>query len=95
MAHTFSPSSTWEFEASLVYRLSFRTARATQKNPVSKKEKKGKKENCLMCGFSKLLVAYLPRFCFQLWALFIGHNCIELSHGSWCIFPFDMERVYI
>jgi hypothetical protein len=35
-----------EFEASLVYRVSSRTARVTQKNPVSKnqkKEKKGKK----------------------------------------------------
>jgi hypothetical protein len=29
-----------EFEASLVYRVSFRTARATQRNPVSKKTKK-------------------------------------------------------
>jgi stress response protein YsnF len=35
-----------EFEASQVYRVSFRTARATQKNPVLKnrKEKKRKKE---------------------------------------------------
>jgi hypothetical protein len=33
-----------EFEASLVYRVSSRTARATQRNPVSKKQKK-KKEN--------------------------------------------------
>jgi hypothetical protein len=31
-----------EFEASLVYRVSSRTARATQRNPVSKKE--GRKE---------------------------------------------------
>jgi hypothetical protein len=29
-----------EFEASLVYRVSFRTARATQRNPVSKNQKK-------------------------------------------------------
>ena len=29
-----------EFEASLVYRMSSRTARATQRNPVSKKKKK-------------------------------------------------------
>jgi hypothetical protein len=29
-----------EFEASLVYKLSSRTARATQRNPVSKKPKK-------------------------------------------------------
>jgi hypothetical protein len=35
-----------EFEASLVYRVSSRTARATQRNPVSKnkKQKKKKKE---------------------------------------------------
>jgi hypothetical protein len=31
-----------EFEASLVYRVSFGTARATQRNPVSKKKKKNK-----------------------------------------------------
>jgi hypothetical protein len=29
-----------EFEASLVYRVSSRTARATQRNPVSKNQKK-------------------------------------------------------
>jgi hypothetical protein len=33
-----------EFEASLVYRVSSRTARATQRNPVSKKTKKKKKK---------------------------------------------------
>ena len=32
-----------EFEASLVYRVSYRTARATQRNPVWKKKKKKKK----------------------------------------------------
>ena len=44
MAHTLNPS-TWEaeaggfeFEVSLVYRVSSRTARATQRNPVSKKQ---------------------------------------------------------
>jgi hypothetical protein len=44
VAHAFNPS-TWEaeaggflsYEASLVYRVSSRTARATQRNPVSKK----------------------------------------------------------
>ena len=51
MAHTFNPS-TWEaeagriseFEASLVYKVSSRTARAIQRNPVSKKKKKKEKE---------------------------------------------------
>jgi hypothetical protein len=46
MAHAFNPS-TWktetgeslEFEASLVYRVSSRTARAAQRNPASKKQK--------------------------------------------------------
>jgi hypothetical protein len=50
MAHAFNPS-TWkaeagkflEFEASLVYRVSSRTERATQRNPVSK-NKNNKKE---------------------------------------------------
>jgi hypothetical protein len=32
-----------EFEASLVYRVNSRTARATQRNPVSKKQKKKRK----------------------------------------------------
>jgi hypothetical protein len=33
-----------EFEASLVYRVSSRTDRATQRNPVSKKNKKEKEK---------------------------------------------------
>jgi hypothetical protein len=33
-----------EFEASLVYRVSSRTARATQRNPVPKRKKKKKKK---------------------------------------------------
>jgi hypothetical protein len=46
VAHAFNPS-TWEaeqaiseFETSLVYIVSSRTARATQRNPVSEKKKK-------------------------------------------------------
>jgi hypothetical protein len=50
VAHTFK-ASTWEteaggsleFKASLVYRVSSRTARATQRNPVMKTEVGGKK----------------------------------------------------
>jgi hypothetical protein len=34
-----------EFEASLVYRVSSRTARATQRNPVSKNREKQKTKN--------------------------------------------------
>jgi hypothetical protein len=40
-----SPADLWEFEASLVYRVSCRTAKAvTQKNLVSEKKKLKKKE---------------------------------------------------
>jgi hypothetical protein len=50
VALAFNPS-TWEaeaggflkFKASLVYRVSSRTARATQRNPVSKNQKNTKK----------------------------------------------------
>jgi hypothetical protein len=35
-----------EFEASLVYRVSSRTVRATQRNPVSKRNKTDKKKKC-------------------------------------------------
>jgi hypothetical protein len=34
-----------EFEASLVYKVSFRTARATQRNPVSKNKQTNKQTN--------------------------------------------------
>jgi hypothetical protein len=52
VVHAFNPS-TWEadrgrqiseFEASLVYQMSSRTARATQRNPVSKNQKKKKRK---------------------------------------------------
>jgi hypothetical protein len=50
VAHAFN-LSTWEaeagnlceFEARLVYRLSSRTVRATQRNPISKKKQQKKK----------------------------------------------------
>jgi hypothetical protein len=50
VVHAFNPS-TWEaksrqiseFKASLVYKVSSRTARATQRNPVLKNQKKKKK----------------------------------------------------
>jgi hypothetical protein len=49
VAHAFNPSTqeaeAGEFKASLVYRVSSRTARATQRNPVSKKTKKKNKKN--------------------------------------------------
>jgi hypothetical protein len=50
VAHAFNPR-TWEaeaggfeFEVSLVYRVSSRTARATQRNPVSKNQNQPNKQ---------------------------------------------------
>jgi hypothetical protein len=42
--HTVRGRRISEFEASLAYRVSSRTARATQRNPVSKKQKEKKKK---------------------------------------------------
>jgi hypothetical protein len=47
VAHAFNSSrGRWisEFQASLVYRVSSRTARATQRNPASKNQKAKKKK---------------------------------------------------
>jgi hypothetical protein len=45
-----------EFEASLVYRVSSRTARATQRNPVSKnKTKQNKTKKIFICANEKML----------------------------------------
>ena len=52
VVHAFNPS-TWEaeagrlseFQASLVYKVSSRTVRAIQRNPVSKKQNKTKQTN--------------------------------------------------
>jgi hypothetical protein len=62
VAHTFNPEHSGgrgrrisEFEASLVYRVSSRTARATQRNPVSEKKKKKPTTGCFPGVFTKLL----------------------------------------
>jgi hypothetical protein len=48
-----------EFEASLVYKVSFRTARATERNPVSEKKKK-KKEKRKVFVFSQKHMGMQP-----------------------------------
>jgi hypothetical protein len=52
VAHAFNPSTQeaegrWisEFEASLVYKVSYRTARAIQRNPVSKNQNNNNNNN--------------------------------------------------
>jgi hypothetical protein len=51
-----------ELEASLVYRVSSRTARATQSNPVSKKANKINKSVCMnfVCVFVCAALAWCP-----------------------------------
>jgi hypothetical protein len=48
-----------EFEASLEYRVSSRTARATQRNPVSKNQKNRKKIKMMM--MTMVMMNHLPR----------------------------------
>jgi hypothetical protein len=57
-----------EFKASLLYKVSSRTARATQRNPVSKNQKKKKKkkrrrrrrrETLMLCPTSLLATIFL------------------------------------
>jgi hypothetical protein len=63
VAHAFNPSTQEaELEANLVYKVSSRTARATQRNPASKnqtKKKKKKLEAILLQGRNK----FIPVFC--------------------------------
>jgi hypothetical protein len=56
VAHAFNPSTreaetggflSSEFEASLVYKVSSRTARAIQRNPVSKNQRKRERERLM------------------------------------------------
>jgi hypothetical protein len=60
VAHAFNPSTQeaeaggFEFKASLVYKVSSRTARATQRNPVSKKQKRKRKKGHNMNKSRKL-----------------------------------------
>jgi hypothetical protein len=50
-----------EFEASLVYRVSSRTARTAQRNPVSEKKKEKKKKRNGGAWQSKPLISELSR----------------------------------
>ena len=71
VVHSFNPSTLegevalCEFEANLAYRESSRTARATQRNPVSKKNKNKNKTQlvaCYSCGGGAFQEFYTTRF---------------------------------
>jgi hypothetical protein len=64
VAHAFNPS-TWEaeaggfLEASLVYKVSSRTAKAIQRNPVVKNNtKQNKKKNVILIDSQKFFISY-------------------------------------
>jgi hypothetical protein len=50
-----------EFEASLIYKVSSRTAKAIQRNPVSKKKKKKKKKTLKRENYSFQMFFRKPR----------------------------------
>jgi hypothetical protein len=74
-----------EFKASLVYRVNSRTARDTQRNPVSKKPKKKKERNKQTNKQTNKLLSFVRT----------GGYCIKLikqAHKSqYQIFPSCME----
>jgi hypothetical protein len=65
-----------EFEASLVYRVSSRTARAIQRNPVSKKTKQQQQQQKPKTTTKKALCVF--DFCLQsltVWPRLASHHC--------------------
>jgi hypothetical protein len=70
VAHTFNPSTGEaetgrEFEASLVYKVSSRTVRATQRNPQKRNQKKPNKQKNVSGSVSGklILLRLVPFFC--------------------------------
>jgi hypothetical protein len=94
VAHAFHPS-TWEadagkriseFKVSLVYRVSSRTARATQRNPVSKSLKKKKGGGGIYYFFIPITCIYArlcrcPQLCSALRSQKKVSDALELELG--------------
>jgi hypothetical protein len=70
-----------EFEASLVYRVSSRTARAIQRNPVSKKPKKTKEDLFFLC------MNVLPA-CMYVCMYVCMHVCMCVMHVCLCMYVY-------
>jgi hypothetical protein len=62
-----------EFEASLVYRVSSRKARATRRNPVSENQKKKKKKKEIETEASETI--YMTYFCMI--PLILNHSALS------------------
>jgi hypothetical protein len=76
VVHTFNPS-TWEAEAggaSLIYKVSSRTARTIQRNPVSKKQNKTKQSKTKQKG---CYCAGMKGLCLSAWKA-VSINGIEI-----------------
>jgi hypothetical protein len=74
-----------EFEASLVYRVSSRTARAIERNPVLKKKKKESHPMVILeyLGYILLPKSHkIPKFpqYFSLWVIFVFQTTTMRSH---------------
>jgi hypothetical protein len=65
-----------EFKASLVYRVSSRTARAIQRNPVSNNQKKGG-------NYFNNNVLYLYRFRWLIWDMAAIFKGTAFTLGGW------------
>jgi hypothetical protein len=78
VAHASNPS-TLEFKASLVYKVSSRTARAIQRNPVSKNQKEKRKEKREKEKRKKIL--FFPSFLFFYYFIFFKTRflCVALA----------------
>jgi hypothetical protein len=67
------------FEASLVYRVSSRTARAIQRNPVSKNKNKNKqKKELFLILFSDIIPNLKLIFSFKFFFKMIFHICLRV-----------------
>jgi hypothetical protein len=75
-----------EFEASLVYRVSSRTARATQRNPVLKKQrqsKQSKPKECAPVGFLISMAECLTKVNLRKGEFLLAHSLRAHSLSFW------------
>ena len=79
VVHAFNPTQISEFKASLVYRVSSRTSRTTQRNPVSKNKNKN--------NTNKKFRFHSTDYCFQCCGtkLLQSAETVYLQYSSWIL----------